>query len=294
MTALLSFTFVHGAATIKKAKTETAKVSGNCGMCKSRIETAANKKGLVSTEWNVSTKILTMTYNSQKTSTDEVLKRIAYAGHDNEKYKAPDEAYGQLPACCQYERNKKPIVENVVTKSDPAMVAQADTVKRKTEMSGMSDMKESPLATNNTNKNLLSEVYTAYFSLKDALAKDDGKSAAAFSNALYKAIDKVPMEKMPMEQHMVWMKYEKQLSYDAEHIKSTTDVDHQREHFTSMSKNMYAVIKAIKPDATVFYDFCPMANKGKGANWLSQQEKISNPYMGSMMPTCGKVLETIK
>ena len=97
-----------------------------------------------------------------------------------------------------------------------------------------------------------------------------------------------------MEQHMVWMKYEKLLSTDAEHIKSTTDIDHQREHLISLSKNMYAVIKAIKPDAPVYYDFCPMANNGKGANWLSQQEKISNPYMGRMMPTCGKVQETIK
>ena len=37
-----------------------------------------------------------------------------------------------------------------------------------------------------------------------------------------------------------------------------------------------------------------MANNGKGANWLSKENKVQNPYYGSVMLTCGKVVETIK
>jgi copper chaperone CopZ len=284
MAFMALFTLASEASTIKNAKTETVKVYGNCGMCKTRIEKAANVKGIASGVWNPDTKLLELTYNTQKTTSDEILKRVAYAGHDNDKYRAPEEAYAQLPACCKYERTLKTQVSMPVTNNALKATAQDSS------MGKMSGDKQST----NQPDFILSEVYIAYFSLKDALAQDNGKSASTFGAALFTAIDKLPMEKLSMDQHMVWMKYEKQLSYDAEHIKSTTDTDHQREHFVSLSKNMYMVMKTIPLAKPVYFDFCPMANEGKGANWLSLDEKISNPYMGSKMPTCGKVQETIK
>jgi len=36
-----------------------------------------------------------------------------------------------------------------------------------------------------------------------------------------------------------------------------------------------------------------MYNNGKGANWLSKEEAVKNPYYGSQMLTCGSVQETI-
>jgi hypothetical protein len=37
-----------------------------------------------------------------------------------------------------------------------------------------------------------------------------------------------------------------------------------------------------------------MFNDGKGANWLSKENAIKNPYYGSSMLSCGKTTETIK
>jgi hypothetical protein len=37
-----------------------------------------------------------------------------------------------------------------------------------------------------------------------------------------------------------------------------------------------------------------LANGGKGANWVSKDNTIKNPYYGSQMLSCGKTLETIK
>ena len=62
----------------------------------------------------------------------------------------------------------------------------------------------------------------------------------------------------------------------------------------SLSKNMYELIKVVKPAETVYYQFCPMANDGKGANWLSKESGVKNPYYGSQMLSCGKTVETIK
>ena len=53
-------------------------------------------------------------------------------------------------------------------------------------------------------------------------------------------------------------------------------------------------MKASKLKNAIYYQHCPMANDGKGANWLSKEEEIKNPYFGSMMLSCGKTIETLK
>jgi hypothetical protein len=49
-----------------------------------------------------------------------------------------------------------------------------------------------------------------------------------------------------------------------------------------------------KQETPTYYQFCPMAKDGKGANWLSKENAVKNPYYGTMMLSCGKVIETIK
>lgn len=273
VTLLLSATLTSATAQVKNAKTEILKVQGNCEMCQKTIETAVYKKRVAKGEWNSNTKLLTLSFDSTKTNTDEVLKRIAYAGYDNDKFLAPDAAYASLPGCCQYERLKK---QTASTATKP-MVSEQSTPKVNTQK-----------------KKALDEVFSAYFSLKDALTKDDGNTASIKAKELYKAIDDVKMDAMETSQHTIWMKYSEKLSYDAEHIKGVTEVEHQREHFLTLSQNMYEVIKVFKADAPIYYQHCPMANDGKGADWLSKEEKVNNPYMGKQMPTCGKTVETIK
>lgn len=260
-----------GIAQIKNTKTETVKINGNCGMCKTTIEKAGNKKKVSKVDWNNDTKIAILTFDSKTTSEDEILKRIALAGYDNEKFLAPDDAYAKLPECCKYER-KKGTTTTLPIKNEMAM---QDTIKKEVA-------------------NPLLEVYTSYFALKDALIANDGVTASNKAKELFKAIDKVPMDKLASDQHTVWMKYMTKLSYDAEHIKGVTETDHQREHFSSLSKNMFEVMKAIKPSYSVYYDHCPMYNDGKGGDWISKESAIKNPFYGNQMLTCGKTVETIK
>lgn len=81
------------------------KVSGNCDMCKERIETAAKSvPGVDSAEWNVDTKMIYVSFEKDKTSLGNIQNAIAKAGHDTDMHKATDEAYNKLPECCHYER----------------------------------------------------------------------------------------------------------------------------------------------------------------------------------------------
>jgi len=270
-------------AQIKNAKTETIKIYGNCDMCKSNIEKAGNLKNIAQVNWNKDTKIATLSYDEKKTNQDEILKRIALAGYDSEKFLAPDDVYAKLPECCQYKRELKPV----------AMVNNADIAKKSEH--GNHNHNEMMMG-NSTQQNQspLKSVFENYFSLKDALIKSDGNSASTKASALIKAIQNVDMTKLSTEEHTVWMKVMKDLAFDAEPISDTKDALHQRDHFTSLSENMYKVMKVTKQDTPVYYQHCPMFNNGKGANWLSKEEVVKNPYYGSQMLTCGSTVETLR
>ena len=84
--------------------TESFSVSGNCGMCKSKIEKAAKDAGAATASWNMDTKILTITYTSSSTNTAKIQEKIASVGYDNEGAKATNESYDKLHACCKYDR----------------------------------------------------------------------------------------------------------------------------------------------------------------------------------------------
>jgi copper chaperone CopZ len=270
LSMLLLISLGSCAGPIRNAKTEIFKVAGNCDMCKNTIEAAANKKGLAEAEWNKDTKVLKLTYDAQKTTADEVLKRVAYAGYDNEKFLSPDDAYAKLPECCHYDRLKKNVVVTEQAKDPLPEVNQEPEAK----------------------KNPLADVYAAYFATKDALVKDDAATASAKANALAKAINAVDMKAMSAEAHTAWMKMEKDLRMHAEHIGETKEIEHQREHFTALSKELYNVAKVAKADYPIYLQHCPMYNDG--ADWLSKENAVKNPYYGSSMLTCGKTTETIK
>lgn len=84
--------------------THDAIVHGNCSQCKTRIETAALDAGATTAEWSAETQKLLYTFDTNKSSEDKILKKIADVGHDNQRFKAEDDVYKKLPSCCLYDR----------------------------------------------------------------------------------------------------------------------------------------------------------------------------------------------
>jgi len=78
------------------------KVSGNCEMCKERIEKAAKINGVKTAIWSEDQKIISVVFAPSKTSADSIKQSIANAGYDTDSIKANDGAYKKLPQCCQY------------------------------------------------------------------------------------------------------------------------------------------------------------------------------------------------
>ncbi len=89
----------------KDGKTESIKVYGECGMCKSRIEKAAKSvEGVTKATWDATEKMLKVTYDDAKTTALKIEEAVAKVGHDTDNVKADDSVYAKLPGCCKYDR----------------------------------------------------------------------------------------------------------------------------------------------------------------------------------------------
>jgi outer membrane receptor for ferrienterochelin and colicins len=78
-------------------------VDGICGMCETRIETAAlGVRGVVGASWAVDTRQLTVDIDPAKFTEDRLHAAVAAAGHDTKEVQASDTAYDELHGCCKY------------------------------------------------------------------------------------------------------------------------------------------------------------------------------------------------
>ena len=126
------------------------------------------------------------------------------------------------------------------------------------------------------------KVLKSYLKIKDALVQTDSEAASKAALELVKSIDKNQNE------------LTKKIRFDAEHISETKDVGHQRDHFNSLSDNVYQWVKNTNSNTDPIYrQYCPMAFDNTGAYWLSAEKEINNPYFGDKMLHCGSVKEEL-
>jgi hypothetical protein len=138
---------------------------------------------------------------------------------------------------------------------------------------------------------VLSPVLTDYYGIKDALFSGDAKTAAVKAGEMLKAVNGVDLSTLSASEHKTFIALQAKLAFDSRHISESSDINHQREHFTSLSANMVSLSKQTRlAQQPIYEDYCPM----KKAHWLSNDIAIKNPYFGGTMPGCGKVTNTIK
>ena len=142
----------------------------------------------------------------------------------------------------------------------------------------------------NPNSFSIKEIVADYLSLKNALVKDDSNGSGNAGEAMVETLGIMNMEKLSDKEMKTYMDIADDLKEHAEHIGDNAgNIAHQREHFVLMSKDIDDLIKTFGTEQKLYQDFCPMADEGKGAIWISEVKDIKNPYFGSEMLTCGSV-----
>ncbi|PUB34365.1 uncharacterized protein DUF3347 [Elizabethkingia sp. YR214] len=169
-----------------------------------------------------------------------------------------------------------------------SLIACADK-KTKTENKTLQTSKETNIQARASFS--VKEIINDYLDIKNALTKDDGKATAEAAKKLFETLDA-----LDQEQKAVFMDIYESLHENAEHISTNAgNVEHQREHFSLLSRDINDLIDSFGTGGIKLYqDFCPNYNKGEGAIWLSEKKEIINPYYGAKMPDCGSIKKELQ
>jgi len=143
-------------------------------------------------------------------------------------------------------------------------------------------------------KEALKPVIDAYLDMKDALVNDDAAKAQASAQKLKEELGKINMALFTGESHNVWMKHSTALKTSTAKASITEDIEELRASFIEISSQLKMLVETFRPyNQTLYVQFCPMANNNLGANWLSLEKEVKNPYFGEAMLSCGEVKATI-
>ncbi|MFV8268580.1 DUF3347 domain-containing protein [Flavobacterium sp. GT2N3] len=141
----------------------------------------------------------------------------------------------------------------------------------------------------------INEIVSSYLMLKNALVNDDSDGAANAGNALYTTFEKVNSntilnEKLKNKYNDIAVNAKKQVKYIG---KNAGKIARQREYFALVSKEVHDLIKTFGTNQKLYQDYCPMYNEGKDGYWISETKEVKNPYYGSEMLSCGRIVVAI-
>lgn len=113
---------------------------------------------------------------------------------------------------------------------------------------------------------------THYFSLQDALAKDNLENAKLASKKL-----------------VISLGEESDITPAAKQIQTAKTLQVARSQFENISQAMETLVHqhGTPQGMTIVKVHCPMVNHNKGASWLQNHNGILNPYFGKAMLHCG-------
>ena len=174
---------------------------------------------------------------------------------------------------------------------------QTSMMNRNVSVKGTDHSAHLPDYTENTPptfKEQLFSLASTYLSLKNALVATNSEKAKEAANQILDELDKVDMSLVKGDAHNYWMEQQSAIKAHSEKIATSDGIEEQRTQFDFLSQ---ALIKSVKVfgigEATLYVQHCPMVNDNEGADWLSNEEEIRNPYFGDKMLTCGLVKTTI-
>jgi Cu(I)/Ag(I) efflux system membrane fusion protein len=163
--------------------------------------------------------------------------------------------------------------------------------RRQIQVRSPQDQSMQPLNPSGVNAAPAQKMITAYLELKEALVASDPTAARKFAGRQLELIRGIHLDGPVGHGHPVLTAIGESL----EKIQGSGDLAVQRAHFKPLSEKMIVLAGSVQGLKTPLYvQHCPMADGNKGADWLSLEEVIANPYYGDQMLRCGKVTKTLR
>jgi membrane fusion protein, copper/silver efflux system len=144
-------------------------------------------------------------------------------------------------------------------------------------------------------KSSFDRALSQYIALKDHLVASDSDAAKKSANELLETLNAIPELIEDEEVFELWSSRQNNAVEGTKGIAETTDLEEQRAFFQELSNAVIFWIRHFDTPGELFYiQNCPMAFDDEGADWLSLEEGIKNPYYGDRMLRCGFTVEVVE
>lgn len=192
--------------------------------------------------------------------------------------------------------------EEVVTNGNFAIDAsaqlnnQVSMMNKHVKIKGQDDTEQEEVTQETAEKGFyeyLDLVVTNYLSLKDALVETDSVNSIPASKTLSNQLIKIDLDWFAANRQTHWEAQIKNMRSHADQLTVRTGIEEQRMQFEHISNILVNIIKSFGIESdTLYLQHCPMVDRNRGADWISSEEGIRNPYFGYKMMKCGRVKET--
>lgn len=150
----------------------------------------------------------------------------------------------------------------------------------------------------------LANLLNNYYDLKDAFVDWDTAKVNQAALRLKTLADSLPVKEIKADSSIIQLadNQAKTISGDALGVIGETDIAEKRKSFSTISDALYDLVRTVRYNGSVVYhQHCPMAfGEDKEAFWLSNSNKVVNPYLGNKHPKykgtmegCGDVTDSL-
>jgi Cu(I)/Ag(I) efflux system membrane fusion protein len=132
-----------------------------------------------------------------------------------------------------------------------------------------------------------------YIKIKDAFVEGDTVAVKRHAALFLVNLDSIPLEELRADSTQVFqsaMVMRDDIKANIVSMLSQTALSEMRKDFSMAGDLIYpGFLKLVNyQGARIYLQHCPMAfGEEKGANWISKENKIMNPYLGKSDPTYG-------
>ncbi len=146
------------------------------------------------------------------------------------------------------------------------------------------------ISSSNEIKMALEPLIVSYINLQTELANDNFAASKKQVKSIKSNLEKVDMKFFKKESHDIWMQFANNIENSISQMENAKNIENIRKSFLNLSVTYVTLVDVFGPFSKKLYVVnCPMANNNKGADWLSFEKEVRNPYYGKSMLTCGKI-----
>ncbi len=141
----------------------------------------------------------------------------------------------------------------------------------------------------------LTPVFDAYFEVQEALRSDNLEAAKSAAKKLVKTYKTFCADSLTSSGHTMFDSLSRKGLDVSTVLSGSSDIAAARAEFVALTSAMttFADHYGMGDFKATYEFFCPMADGGKGANWLQRDDNKQNPYFGSAMSKCGTLKRVI-